>query len=105
MLIQSNGKVEHSQKTDKIEFYSQLNLKDRNISIEPLLSKWEHFYNYKRPHSSLNGKTPYERYLELKQQTPIQPDVTGKYWEKEEIIRPRNHRYLALLRKTKMSHM
>lgn len=100
-----NGKVERSQKTDKIEFYSQLQLKDRNLNIKPLLSEWEHFYNYKRPHSSLNGKTPYERYLELKQQTPIQPDVTGKYWEKEKIIRPRNYRYLAMLKKTKMSHM
>lgn len=100
-----NGKVERSQKTDEIEFYSQLNLKDRNINIELLLAEWEHFYNYKRPHSSLNHKTPYELYLELKQQTPIQPDVTGKYWEKEEVIRIKNYQYLSILKKTKMSHM
>jgi transposase InsO family protein len=40
-------------------------LKDKTLQIEPLLADWEQFYNYKRPHSSLNGKTPHERYLEL----------------------------------------
>jgi len=92
-----NGKVERSQKTDKAEFYSQLKLKDKSLQIEPLLADWEHFYNYKRPHASLNGKTPYERYLELEKQIPIQTEITGKYWEKEENIRPRNYQYLNLV--------
>lgn len=34
----------------------------------------------------LNGKTPYERYLELEKDIPTQPEVTGKYWEKDEVI-------------------
>lgn len=58
-----NGKVERSQKTDKAEFYSHLNLRNKTLQIEPLLAEWEHFYNHKRPHASLNGKTPHERYL------------------------------------------
>lgn len=100
-----NGKVERSQKTDKAEFYSQLNLRDKTLQLEPLLAEWEYFYNHNRPHASLNGKTPYERYLELKEHIPIQPEVTGKYWEKEEIIRPRNYQYLRHLQKGSMSHM
>lgn len=100
-----NGKVERSQKTDKAEFYHHLNLKNKNLQIEPLLADWEHFYNYKRPHSSLNGKTPYERFLELGVQVPTQGEVTGKYWEKTEIIRPRNYQYLTLIKKSKLSQM
>jgi transposase InsO family protein len=45
--------VERSQKTDKSEFYSKLNLKDKTLPIEPLLADWEHFYNHQRPHASL----------------------------------------------------
>ncbi|MGE0207429.1 MAG: IS481 family transposase, partial [Candidatus Babeliales bacterium] len=75
-----NGKVERSQKTDKAEFYSHLNLRDKNLQLQPLVAEWEYFYNHKRPHASLNEKTPYERYLELGDLTPTQEDVTGKYW-------------------------
>ena len=100
-----NGKVERSQKTDKAEFYYHLNLKDKTLQIEPLLADWERFYNYKRPHSSLNGKTPYEHYLELENVTPTQGEVTDKYWEKSENIRPRNYQYLTLIRKSKLSQM
>ncbi|RDH39837.1 MAG: IS481 family transposase, partial [Candidatus Aquirickettsiella gammari] len=72
--------MERSQKTDKSEFYSQFNLKDKTLPIEPLLADWEHFYNHQRPHASLNGKTPYEHYLALEKQIPIQTTVTEKYW-------------------------
>jgi transposase InsO family protein len=100
-----NGKVERSQKTDKAEFYSQLNLRDKDLQLEPLLAEWEHFYNHDRPHASLNGKTPYERYLELENLIPTQGEVTGKYWEKPEDIRPRNYQYLTLVKKLGMSQM
>jgi hypothetical protein len=100
-----NGKVERSQKTDKAEFYSHLNLRDKNLPIEPLLAEWEQFYNHKRPHASLNGKTPYERYLELEKHIPTQPEVAGKYWEKDEVIRPRRYQYLTLFKKIGSSHM
>lgn len=32
--------------------------------------------------------TPYEKYSELEHLIPIQPDVTGNYWEKEVEIVP-----------------
>jgi len=48
---------------------------------------------------------PYERCLELKNDTPPRPDITLKYWEKQEIIRPRHYQYLCLIKETKMSQM
>jgi len=80
-------------------------LRDKTLQLEPLLTEWEHFYNYKRPTASLNGKTPYERYLELANVTPTQEDVTGKYWEKPENIRPRSYQYLTLIKKLEVSQM
>lgn len=85
-----NGKVERSQLTDKSEFYSTIPRAEKNMELAPRLLEWQNFYNHKRPHASLNGKTPYEKFLELENIIPIQPDVTGKYWEKEVDIVPRN---------------
>jgi len=92
-MTQANGKVERSQKTDKMEFYSTIDLNDKQVDLNALLSEWVHFYNHKRPHSSLNGKTPYEKYLELESQIPIQPEVTGWFWESEHNLVPRCSKY------------
>lgn len=54
-----NGKVERSHSTDKNEFYQLLTYTD-DIDLNKKLQEWENFYNYRRPHSSLKGKTPYE---------------------------------------------
>ena len=51
------------------------------------LAEWEHFYNYSRPHSSFNGKTPYERFLELKDKVPNQWDIFEKYWKSNEQVK------------------
>ena len=56
---QLNGKVERSHRTDKEEFYQLLTYKD-DIDLNEKLEAWEQFYNYHRPHSSHEGKTPYE---------------------------------------------
>jgi transposase InsO family protein len=85
-----NGKVERSQLTDKSEFYATVPYKDRNLELAPRLLDWQNFYNHKRPHASLSGKTPFEKLGEVEHLIPIQPDVTGKYWEKEVEIVPRN---------------
>lgn len=58
-----NGKVERSHKTDKMEFYQLITYKD-DIDLNKKLAEWEAFYNFDRPHSAMNGKTPYERLLE-----------------------------------------
>jgi len=54
-----NGKVERSHRTDEAEFYQLLTYTD-DIDLNLKLAKWEHFYNFDRPHISHNGKTPYE---------------------------------------------
>lgn len=56
---QLNGKVERSHRTDQTEFYQLLTYKD-DVDLNAKLKAWENFYNYDRPHLSLDGKTPYE---------------------------------------------
>ncbi len=51
-----NGKVERSQKTDKMEFYALHDLPYEQLADE--LECWQTDYNYRRPHGSLKGKTP-----------------------------------------------
>jgi transposase InsO family protein len=94
-----NGKIERSQKTDKAEFYSLLNLRDQSLPLKKLVSEWEYFYNHKRRHSALNGKTPYEKYLEVENRIPMQLDVTQNYWDsKPEILVPRCSKYYFWLK-------
>lgn len=54
-----NGKVERSHRTDQTEFYQLLTYTD-DVDLNAKLEAWESFYNYDRPHISLDGKTPYE---------------------------------------------
>jgi transposase InsO family protein len=61
---QLNGKVERSHRTDQTEFYQLLTYTD-DIDLNAKLKAWESFYNYDRPHISLEGKTPYERMKSL----------------------------------------
>ncbi|TME98246.1 MAG: transposase, partial [Chloroflexi bacterium] len=62
-----NGKVERSHRIDDDEFYRMLAgvvIDDAQL-FNTKLKEWEHFYNFERPHGSLNGLTPYERLREL----------------------------------------
>jgi len=56
---QLNGTVERSHRTDRTEFYQLLTYTD-DVDRNVKLRAWEDFYNYDRPHPSLEGKTPYE---------------------------------------------
>lgn len=61
-----NGKVERSHRIDEEEFYRMLKgvvIDDTKLFNEKL-KEWENFYNYNRPHGSLDGQTPYERFRE-----------------------------------------
>jgi len=93
-----NGKVERSQKTDKAEFYSNLNLKNKKLNLVKLLAEWENFYNRKRPHASLRGKTPWEKFKEMELLIPLQGEVTEAYWGSNHELMPRNSKYYAWLK-------
>lgn len=56
---QLNGKVERSHRTDKDEFYQLLTYTD-DVDLNLKLETWENFYNFDRPHTAFEGKTPYE---------------------------------------------
>jgi transposase InsO family protein len=79
-----NGKVERTQRTDLDEFYSSIDIKSPKLKEE--LGYWEHYYNWDRPHSSLGGKTPNEKYVELIYQTPLHEEVNKKYDPSKEHI-------------------
>ena len=88
-----NGKVERSQQTDKTEFWNLIDLSDKTLDLNVMAMEWQEFYNKKRPHSSLNGKTPMQKLKSVKHLVPIQPDVSEKFWESNEEILPRNYKY------------
>jgi transposase InsO family protein len=69
-----NGKVERSHRIDAEEFYRQLEgvVIDSAQVFNDRLAEWEQFYNYARPHGSLDGQTPYER-LRMKTGRPTTP--------------------------------
>jgi transposase InsO family protein len=56
---QLNGNVERSHRTDQTEFYQLLTYTD-DMNLTVKLKAWGNFYNYDRPHISLDRKTPYE---------------------------------------------
>ncbi|MBL7544093.1 MAG: transposase [Bdellovibrionaceae bacterium] len=82
-----NGKVERTQKTDQEEFYRTLPFSDKNLNIRRSLVDWIEFYNYKRPHSFLGGKTPYERFMEVKDDCPIVPEIAHNWYKSKEKIK------------------
>ena len=86
-----NGKVERSQKTDMEEFYPTVDLNAENL--EELLAEWQHYYNWFRPHSSLGGKSPDERCLELSSITPFWDEVEDNYHPEKERLQVQNYYY------------
>jgi transposase InsO family protein len=94
-----NGKVERSQRTDLDEFYSTVDIK--NPDLQTVLAEWQHYYNWDRPHSSLEGQTPIERLGKLSDKTPLWEEVSAKFDESKERIQEQNYRHEMTLRKLK----
>ena len=94
-----NGKVERSQKTDVQEFYSTVDLDDPHLLDKP--QEWQHYYNWDRPHGSLNGKPPMEVFFELSGKTPLWEDVEARYDPSEERFQEAHYSLDLQLRKLK----
>ena len=95
-----NGKVERSQKTDLEEFYAISDLSNFETLREEL-SQWQFFYNWQRPHGSLNGKAPAQIVGELNEDTPLSEQVFKNYDLKNERIQIANYQKDLAIRKLK----
>jgi transposase InsO family protein len=80
-----NGKVERSQHTDLDEFYPTVDPKSPDL--QQRLLEWQDHYNQYRPHGSLNGRTPWEAWLERVALAPFHDDVEASYDDSTERIR------------------
>lgn len=95
-----NGKVERSQQTDLKEFYATVDLSDFK-KLQEQLAEWEFYYNWHRPHGSLNGDSPNDKVLKLSSITPFSDEVYDKYEENEEHIQLQNYYAEMALRELK----
>ncbi|BCM88502.1 hypothetical protein IAD21_00335 [Abditibacteriota bacterium] len=74
-----NGKVERSQRTDRMEFWATVDIKASREQLDEQLALWQSFYNGERTHSSLNSKTPNQRFHEVQQLVPTHQQVQQAY--------------------------
>lgn len=86
-----NGKVERAQRTDLDEFYSSVTIKSSELQIK--LRDWEEYYNKHRPHSALQGKTPWEKYKELENTIPCLSEVQTNYILSKESFVMQNYKH------------
>ena len=84
-----NGKGKRSQKTDLQEFWSTVALKA--VDLQQQLDEWRHFYNWHRPHTALNGRSPIDRVCDLLSKTPLPEDVYAAFEPTKERIRDQNY--------------
>ena len=43
--------------------------------LDEQLKSWQHYYDWNRPHGSIDGKTPIERFRELSEKTLVCEDI------------------------------
>lgn len=85
-----NGKVERSQQTDRIEFWATADLADPKLSDQ--LEEWQMYYNWHRPHTSLNGRIPMDVCCALFEETPYWEDIYDGYDSNKEPFRERDYK-------------
>ncbi len=85
-----NGKVERSQRTDLDEFYPTVDVKGSNLPQQ--LQEWQGHYNQFRPHGALQGRTPWQAWLEKLAVTPFHDQVEANYDASAERIRHPDYR-------------
>jgi transposase InsO family protein len=80
-----NGKVERSQLTDLIEFWSRHSPQVPDIAQR--IEEWQFDYNWRRSHGSLSGRTPVEAIAVPDHLMPMREDVSRAYEPSRERIR------------------
>lgn len=71
--------------------------------LDLLLAEWQHYYNWERPRSSLNGLTPIDSITEISDQTSLSEEVSQNYQIKKERFQEQNYKLDLQLRKVKPS--
>lgn len=74
-----NGKVERSQRTDRMEFWNTVDNKAPRELLDQQLAQWQSFYNQERTHSAIHSKTPQTRFQELREILPTREAVHAAY--------------------------
>ena len=85
-----NGKVERSQRTDLDEFYSTVDVKSPDLPQR--LQEWQDHYNQYRCHGALQGRTPWQAWLERLAVTPFYEEVEANFDPSVERFRHPNYR-------------
>ncbi|MCJ7454313.1 MAG: integrase core domain-containing protein, partial [Wolbachia endosymbiont of Homalodisca vitripennis] len=57
------------------------------------LRDWEEYYNKHRPHSALQGKTPWEKYKELENTIPCLSEIQKNYISSKETFVMQNYKH------------
>lgn len=74
-----NPRVERSHLADELEFYAQGNLHKNFNEQSEAMAKWEHTYNFIRPHQALGYLTPMEFYELWKRDSAEAYRIKNKY--------------------------
>ncbi len=93
----------NARRTDKSEFYPTIDVSVGLEELDLLLAEWQHYYNWERPHSLLNGLTPIDSITEISDQTPLSEEVSQNYQIKKERFQEQNYKLDLQLRKVKPS--
>jgi transposase InsO family protein len=84
---QTNGKDERFHRSLKLEVLHQ-RIYNNNRDIQVVFDKWQHCYNYQRPHQGINNKPPYSRYHVSSKQFPrVLPEPI---YPKDDVVRKVN---------------
>ena len=91
-----NGKVERSQRTDRMEFWSTVDNTAPRELLDEQLAQWQGFYNQERTHSAIHSKTPNARFQELLDVLPTFEAVQAAYVPPLKKYVTNNHYYWAM---------
>ena len=91
-----NGKVERSQRTDRLEFWSTVDNTAPRESLEEQVAQWQDFYNQDRTHSAIHCKTPNARFQERIEILSTREEVHAAYVPPLKKYLTNNHYYWAM---------